>query len=89
MKHKDVILKVSNELNIPEEVIKEAYYAYWKFVRNTIKELPLKDGMSKEEFDKLKVNFNIPSLGKLYCNYDRMMVLVNKYKKEQKKNDKN
>lgn len=27
--------------------------------------------MCEEEFNKLKTNFNIPSLGKIYCNFDK------------------
>ena len=63
--------KVSEELNIPIEVVEFAYKSYWKFIRKTIQELPLKDNLSEEEFSKLKTNFNIVSLGKLSCNYDR------------------
>lgn len=70
--------KASEELNIPQEIIELAYKSYWKFIRETIKELPLKEDLSEEEFLKLKTNFNIVSLGKLTCNY-------NKYKKIKKR----
>lgn len=63
--------KVSEELNIPVEVVKAAYLSYWRFIKETIQELPLKEDLSEEEFSKLKTNFNIVSLGKLSCNYDR------------------
>ena len=63
--------KVAEELNIPVEVVKLAYTSYWKFIKNTIQELPLKEDLSEEEFNKLRTNFNIVSLGKLSCNYDR------------------
>jgi len=33
----------------------------------------LKDDISEEEFKKIKTNFNIPSLGKLYCTRDRYL----------------
>ena len=58
---------------MPQEVVKEAYESYWKFIREHIKALPLKEDLSKEEFDKLRTNFNIPSLGKIHCTYDRML----------------
>ena len=67
----DLYLKVSKEMDIPVEVEEEAYKSYWKFIRHTIQELPLKNDLTEEEFAKLKTNFNIVSLGKLACTYDR------------------
>lgn len=60
-------------MNIPVEVVELAYKSYWKFIRNTIQELPLKEDLSEEEFAELKTNFNIVSLGKLSCTYDRYL----------------
>ena len=74
--------KVAEEMNIPVEVVEFAYKSYWKFIRKTIQELPLKEDLSEEEFNKLKTNFNIVSLGKLSCTYDRYkrIILREKYK---------
>ena len=72
--------EVADKMNIPVEVVEFAYKSYWKFIRKTIQELPLKEDLSEEEFAKLKTNFNIVSLGKLSCTYDRY-----KRKKEQLK----
>lgn len=66
-----VIKELALKLNKPEEVIKKAYRAYWKFIRTKAEELPLKEDLSEEEFKNLRVNFNIPNLGKLTCTYDR------------------
>lgn len=82
MTHKEIIQKVSNELNIPYEVVNSAYSSYWKFVRETIQALPLKEDLTKEEFLKLRTNFNVPSLGKLTCNYERMLSIKEKYKND-------
>lgn len=73
MKYSEAIKQVSIELGLPPKVVKEAYESYWTFIRNNIKALPLKEDLSKEEFDKLRTNFNIPSIGKLSCTYDRMI----------------
>ena len=83
--------QVSNEMNIPIEVVELAYKSYWKFIRKTIQELPLKEDLSEEEFANLKTNFNIVSLGKLSCNYDRYkrIKLREKYKNEYIKNKEN
>lgn len=73
MNYPDIINKVSKELDIPIEVVDTAYKSYWKFIKQTIQSLPLKDNINEEEFAKLRTNFNIPSLGKLTCTFDRMM----------------
>ena len=83
--------QVAEEMNIPVEVVELAYKSYWKFIRKTIQELPLKEDLSEEEFAKLKTNFNIVSLGKLSCTYDRYrrVKLREKYKNEYIKNKEN
>lgn len=73
MIYSEAIKQVSIELGLPPQVVKEAYESFWTFIRNNIKALPLKEDLSKEEFDKLRTNFNVPSLGKLSCTYDRFI----------------
>ena len=80
MKYHNIIDKVSQELGIPFEVVNIAYKSYWKFIKQTIQSLPLKDNLNEEEFAKLKTNFNIPSLGKLTCTFDRMMGVKKRFK---------
>ena len=75
----NIYKKVADELNLPEELIKNTYKAYWRFIRDSIESLPLKENLSEEDFSKLKTNFNIPSLGKLSCPYDRMQGVKMKY----------
>lgn len=48
MKHSEIIKKVAEELNLPEELVSRTYDAYWKFIRETISSLPLKNDLSKE-----------------------------------------
>lgn len=86
----EIYERVAVKLNLPIKVVELAYLSYWRFIRTTIKDLPLKDNLSEEEFSKLRTNFNIPSLGKLNCTYDRITRLNNKYINSIKKyNDKN
>ena len=80
MNYPDIIGKVSQEMDIPLEVVDTAYTSYWKFIKQTIQSLPLKDDISEEEFAKLRTNFNIPSLGKLTCTFDRMMGVKKRFK---------
>ena len=80
MSYQEILKEVSIELNIPEEVVKEAYESYWLFIRQSIIALPLKQDLSLDDFNKLKSNFNIPSLGKLSCTYDRMVGVKERFK---------
>lgn len=73
MKYIDLVSVVSKELNIPIKAVDRAYKSYWEFIKTTIQALPLKEDINEEEFSKLRTNFNIPSLGKLVCTYDRMV----------------
>ena len=71
MTYEQILNNVAGELQLPVNIIQSTYRAYWQFIRQTIQELPLKENLTDEEFNKLKVNFNIPSLGKLYCTKDK------------------
>ena len=80
MNYLDIINKVSQEISIPPEVVDTAYKSYWKFIKQTVQSLPLKDDISEEDFIKLRTNFNIPSLGKLTCTFDRMTGIKKRFK---------
>lgn len=73
MKYSDIINKVSEELNLSREIVENTYKAYWNFIRVTIEELPLKTEISQEKYEKLRTNINIPSLGKLYVTWNRLI----------------
>lgn len=73
MTYQEILEKVSEELDIPIEVVKVAYNSYWSFIRDTIIRLPLKEELNEDDFNMLRTNFNIPSLGKLTCTYNRML----------------
>lgn len=79
MNYHDIVEQVSKELKIPIEVVDTAYKSYWEFIKQTIQSLPLKNNISEEEFANLRTNFNIPSLGKLTCTFDRMIRVKKKY----------
>lgn len=79
MTYKEIINKVSGDINLPPDTVDKIYKAYWRYIRDTIQTLPLKDNISEEEFSKLKPNFNIPSLGKLTCTYKRYLGVKEKF----------
>lgn len=76
----EIYKEVAGELNLPKEVVKKAYQSFWKFIKVTISNLPFKDDLTQEEFDQLRTNFNIPSLGKLNCDYERLLGVKERYK---------
>ena len=80
MSYSNALITTSKELNIPIEVVDKVYKLYWEFIKDKIQNLPLKENFNEEEFAKLKTNFNIPSLGKLSCTYDRMVGVKKRYK---------
>ena len=80
MNYSNIIGKVSEELNLPIEVVDRTYKAFWVFIKSHIQALPLKEDLSEEEFSNLRTNFNIPSLGKLNCTYNRMLGVKKRHK---------
>lgn len=80
MNYKPIFEQVSKETEIPEEVISVAYRTFWRFIKETISSLPLKEDLTEEEFNELKTNFNIPSLGKLCLTYDRYIGMKKRFK---------
>lgn len=77
---KETINKLSQELNLPLDVVNKAYKAYWVYIRCTAEQLPLKENITEGTFQKLRPNFNIPNLGKLACTYDRYIGLQKRIK---------
>lgn len=80
MNYKPIFEQVSKETGIPENVVATAYRSFWRFIKETISGLPLKEDLTEEEFNELKANFNIPSLGKLCCTYDRYIGMKKRFK---------
>lgn len=80
MNYSNIIGKVSEELNLPKGVVDKTYKAFWLFINQSIQSLPLKDSINEEDFAKLRTNFNIPSIGKLTCTYDRMLGVKKRFK---------
>lgn len=71
MEYKEMLERVSDATGFSKTLINKTYKAYWKAVKEYISSLPLKEDLTDEEFNKLKPNVNIPSIGKLYVTLDR------------------
>lgn len=62
------------------QVVLTVYKAFWKHIKSSIESLPLKQDLSEEDFNSYKTNYNLPYIGKLYCNYDSLVNAKNKLK---------
>lgn len=79
MIYTEIISEVSKKLNLSESVINKTYRAYWKAIREYILSLPLRDGLTDEEFQKLRTSINIPSIGKFYVTLDKYQKIKYKF----------
>lgn len=73
MKYEKQLTAVAAELELPIEVVREAYFSFWKFMRSKMREIPFNQDLTEEQFKEYRTSFNIPSLGKFTCSYDRML----------------
>lgn len=89
MSYKDIITKISEQVDLPEDTIHKVYKLYWNYIKHCIQNLPLKEDLNESEFKELRTNFNIPSLGKLTCTYNRYLKVKEKFKYIHKIKDKN
>lgn len=66
-----IIGQVARKLSIPTELAVLIYRSYWGFIKDRISNTPLQD-MSEEDFESTAVNYNIPYIGKLHTNYEKI-----------------
>tara|TARA_R110000868_G_scaffold311890_2_gene572882 strand:+ start:257 stop:526 length:270 start_codon:yes stop_codon:yes gene_type:complete len=75
------IKEMANKYSLDAEVVRKMISAPYDFMQKKTKELDFVDDLTREEFDKMKKNFNIPGLGKVYASY----FLYNEIQKKKKK----
>ena len=85
MKYTKVLDQVSNKLNLPKDFVDKVYKSYWLSIKEHIQSLPLKDTKDEAVFNNLKININIPSIGKLYTTQERIQNIKENYNKYHKK----
>lgn len=73
------IKKTAREFSVDPKLIENIYKSYWLFIKKRISNLSLED-MNQETFDSTTSNFNLPFIGKLYVNYDK----IEKYRRQLK-----
>ena len=77
IKAKELAEKYNLDLEVVEKIIATPY----EFIQKKTRQMNFRDGLTREEFDKMKTNFNIPGLGKLYASF----YLYNEIQKKKKK----
>lgn len=80
MTYDEIVAKVAEDNGLSKKLVDRTYRAYWKSIREHITSLPLKDDLTDDEFNMLKPNVNIPSVGKLYVTLDRYKAMKRIYK---------
>lgn len=76
---KGIIKEVAKQMDLPEDVVHLAYKSQWEFIKNHIEQLPLKQDLTEEQFNELRTNFNLPSLGKFYLTYERVLRIKERF----------
>lgn len=61
--------EIAEKYGLTLEEVKKIIASPYSFIQKKSKETKFKDDMSREEFDKMKKNFNIPAIGKLYASH--------------------
>lgn len=77
---KKIFKLVSLETKISESTIEVMYRLYWRFIKEKLESVPLREVLNKEEFKKHKTSINMPSLGKIFVSYEKYEGLAKRYK---------
>jgi hypothetical protein len=80
----DLLLnKLALKYNKPVYVIKKIVESQFEFINKKTKELDFNKVKDKEEFSKLKTNFNVKYLFTLSANYTALSKIQSKIKKDE------
>lgn len=60
--------EMADKYGLTVEEVKSIISTLYSFIAEKTRALTFEDGLTREEFDKKKTNFNIPSIGKLYAS---------------------
>lgn len=71
--------KTARYFSISPQLVEDIYKSYWKFIKETVSQKSFKE-MTDEEFDSSNMNINLPYLGKLYADKEKLI----KYRKQLK-----
>jgi hypothetical protein len=74
--------ELAEKYNIDLDLMKKIIASPYEFIQKKTRELDLEDGLTKEEFSKIKTDFNIPALGKVFASH----YMYNEIQKKKNKN---
>lgn len=78
---KRIIEKVAKEFELPVYQVEGIINRMLRFVSLKLDETIDLDTYREEDYDSLKKSFNIPSLGKIYVNKNKLNKLKSEYEK--------
>lgn len=81
------IKETARKHNLPESVVEEIFNSQFKFYKETVDALPIKDIETEEEFNKLKTVFYLKYIGKFYIKWNlvsKVKANINNKKEENK-----
>jgi len=71
---------IAEKYGITEKEVCDIYESVFQFIHNKIKET---DYIAAVQDDTIRTSFQIPNLGKLYCDKDKTIKYLKKWKKLQ------
>lgn len=63
--------KTAMSFNVDPKLVETVYVSYWKFIKEIVSAKGFKE-ITDEEFDSSTLNVNIPYLGKLYADKEKL-----------------
>lgn len=78
---KRLIHRIGLKYNLRDDIVNKILVSPYKFTREKITELELKEVVDREDVEALKTNFMYLHIGKLYISIDRLLT-INKRKQK-------
>lgn len=78
---KRLIHRIGLKYNLRDDIVNKILVSPYKFTREKITELELKEVVDREDAEALKTNFMYLHIGKLYISIDRLLT-INKRKQK-------
>ena len=88
MTYEEIVSKVAKSVGVDKKFVDRTYKAYWKVVNEYVSSMPLVEDLTDEEFNNLRPNVNVPSLGKLYVSLDKYKRIKRNIQKRQELKEK-
>jgi uncharacterized protein YpuA (DUF1002 family) len=64
-----LIQDTADKLDLTEQQVEDIHNSVGLFIRRTISNIDFSEIETEEDFNKVKTNFTIPYIGKLYTNF--------------------